>query len=96
MFYIGFDYSRNADLQSYFNILFFSVEQAITLKKQKLILGRTALDAKARIGCDARYLHTFLYIRNAFLRRLVFNKQQKVSVQEGNWEEKHPFKASKD
>lgn len=92
MFYIGFDYSQNAELQSYFNILFFAVEQAINLKKSKLILGRTALDAKARIGCEPSYLHTFLYINNPFIRRFVLRKQQNVSLQEGDWEEKHPLK----
>lgn len=92
MFYIGFDYNKNTELQSYFNILFFAVEQAINLKKSKLILGRTALDAKARIGCDPRYLQTFLFINNGFLRRFVLRKQQNVSLQEGDWEEKHPFK----
>jgi hypothetical protein len=96
MFYIGFDYTKNAELQSYFNILFFAVEQAINLKKSKLILGRTALDAKARIGCEPRYLQTFLYINNSFLRRFVLRKQQNVSLQEGDWEEKHPFKPAKD
>jgi hypothetical protein len=96
MFYIGFDYSKNAELQSYFNILFFAVEQAIALKKSKLILGRTALDAKARIGCEPRYLQTFLFINNGFLRRFVLRKQKNVSLQEGDWEEKHPFKPAKD
>jgi hypothetical protein len=95
MFYIGFDYSLNAELQSYFNILFFSVEQAIALKKPRLILGRTALDAKARLGCEPRYLHTFLYINNPFLRRFILRKQQNVNLREGDWEEKHPFKADK-
>lgn len=96
MFYIGFDYTQNAELQSYFNILFFSVEQAIALGKSKLVLGRTALDAKARIGCEPQYMHTFLYINNPLIRPFVLRKQQNVSLQEGNWEEKHPFKPSKD
>jgi hypothetical protein len=95
MFYIGFDYKQNGELQSYFNILFFSVEQSIDLKKSKLILGRTALDAKARIGCEPRYLHTFLYINNPIIRRFVLRKQQNVSIREGDWEEKHPFKEHK-
>lgn len=92
MFYIGFDYARNSELQLYFNILFFSVEQAILLRKPKLILGRTALDAKARLGCEPQYLRTFLYIRNPLIRRFVVRKQQGVSLKEGDWEEKHPFK----
>jgi len=92
MFYIGFDYSRNADRNLYFNILFLSLQQAIQLKRTKLILGRTALDAKARLGCRPRYLHTFLYIRNPLLRGYILRQQQTMSTEEGSWENKHPFK----
>jgi hypothetical protein len=92
MFYIGFDYNRNADLQLYFNILFYSIEQAIKHRKKKLILGRTALDAKARLGCKPNYLNTFLYIRNKLVRNRILLYQHNTSVQEGAWEERHPFK----
>jgi hypothetical protein len=95
MFYIGFDYGRNADLQLYFNILFFSIEQAINSGKKKLVLGRTALDAKARLGCKPKYLSTFLYIRNGFIRKRVLALQQTSAEGEGAWEERHPFKTVK-
>lgn len=92
MFYIGIDYERNDALQLYFNILFFSIEQAIAFKKQKLILGRTALEAKARLGCKPKYLSTFLYIKNSFLRKAIGYIQNKVTPNEGEWENRHPFK----
>ena len=92
MFYIGFDYSRNADLQSYFNILFFSVEQAIAQGKNKLILGRTALEAKARLGCKPKYLSTYLHIPNKVLRTFVNSIQENVKEGEGAWENRHPLK----
>ncbi len=94
MFYIGFDYSRNDALQLYFNILFFSIEQAILLKKEKLILGRTALEAKARLGCKPQYLSTFLFIQNPLLRRAVGNMQTQAHGKEGEWENRHPFKGN--
>ena len=94
MFYIGFDYERNAELQLYFNILYLSIEQGVVARKDKLILGRTALEAKARLGCTPRYLHTYLYINNRYLRRLVNNQMQKQYQQEGAWEERHPMKTS--
>lgn len=93
MYYIGFDYSRNNDLQLYFNILFFSVEQAISIKASRLILGRTALDAKARMGCKPKYLETLLYVRNRFLNNMVHQQQTKQYEQEGAWEDRHPFKS---
>ncbi|HRO41605.1 MAG TPA: GNAT family N-acetyltransferase [Flavipsychrobacter sp.] len=92
MFYIGFDYAKNEELQLYFNILFFAVEQAIILKKQKLILGRTALEAKARLGCKPKYLSTYLYIRNPILRNVITRLQTNINSMEGEWENRHPFK----
>lgn len=92
MFYIGLDYAKNETVQLYFNILFFAVEQAILLKKEKLVLGRTALEAKARLGCRPEYLSTFLYIRNHLLRNLVFRLQQNMISMEGEWENRHPLK----
>lgn len=93
MFYIGFDYSRNQELQLYFNILYFAIEQAILFRKPTLILGRTALEAKARLGCKPVYLQTYLYIGNRFLRNWVAGMQQKALASEGEWEDRHPFKA---
>lgn len=92
MFYIGFDYTRNTELQLYFNILFFSIEQAILLKKPLLILGRTALEAKARVGCRPVYLHTFLHIKNRLLRNIVTRLQQRFTESTGEWENRHPFR----
>lgn len=94
MFYIGLDYERNRELQLYFNILFFSIEQAITLRKPQLILGRTALEAKARVGCRPEYLHTFLYIKNPVVRAAISRLQQKFAETSGEWENRHPFKAA--
>lgn len=92
MFYIGFDYSRNEALQLYFNILFFGVEQAIHHKKSKLVLGRTALEAKARTGCKPVYLSTFLYIKNPVVRNIMMRTQQSLADNEGEWENRHPFR----
>lgn len=92
MFYIGFDYNRNAELQLYFNILFFGVEQAILHKKSKAIFGRTALDAKARLGCKPRYQSTFVYVRNRLIRMATLRLQNNSQSQEGEWEQRHPLK----
>lgn len=92
MFYIGFDYEKNRALNLYFNILNFSIEQAIKFKKEKLILGRTALDAKARLGCKPKYLSTFVYVKNRFVRTGILSVQKNTSEQEGAWENRHPFK----
>ncbi len=92
MFYIGFDYEKNKEYNLYFNILFFAIEQAIHYQKPKLILGRTALDAKARLGCKPRYLSTFLYIKNSIVRSRIMQAQKNTTANEGAWENKHPFR----
>lgn len=94
MFYIGFDYSKNEERQLYFNILFFTIEEAIRLQKKKLILGRTALEAKARLGCKPKYLSTYLYIRNPIIRWVINRLHQNINSMEGEWENRHPFKAN--
>lgn len=91
MFYIGLDYTRNAEYNLYFNILFSGLEKAIELGKGKIILGRTALEAKARLGGKPAYLSTFIYIRNPLLRGTLLRYQQGV-MQEEEWENRHPFK----
>ena len=68
------------------------MEQAIRLKKKKLILGRTALEAKARVGCKAKYLSTYLYIKNPVLRNVITRLQNNINDMEGEWENRHPFK----
>lgn len=92
MFYIGFDYNKNREYNLYFNMLYFAVEQAIAHKRPKLILGRTALDAKARLGCKPKYLSTFLYIKNSMVNRRIMQIQKNTTDKEGAWESRHPFK----
>jgi hypothetical protein len=95
MFYIGFDYKRNTELQLYFNILFFGVEQAILEHKPNAIFGRTALDAKARLGCKPRYQSTFAFVRNRWIRMITLRIQNNSQSQEGAWEQRHPLKENK-
>ena len=63
MYYIGFDYESNRIHNLYFNMLFFGVATAIDCRCKTLIMGRTALEAKARLGCEPKYLYTFLFIK---------------------------------
>ncbi len=92
MFYIGFDYERNRERQLYFNILLSAVARGIALRASKIIFGRTALEAKARLGAKPVYLHSFLHIRNAIARVLVDKLQASLAENEGDWESRHPFK----
>lgn len=92
MFYIGFDYARNRERQLYFNLLFSMIEKGIEAGVPKIIFGRTALEAKARLGAKPVYLHSFLYIRNPVARAIVDKLQAALAENEGDWESRHPFK----
>jgi hypothetical protein len=93
MNYIGFDYAYNADKFIYFNLLFHCIEQAIVNQCHKLILGRTALEAKAILGCKPEQLYNVFKINNVFLNWLA-QKFTRASIQEQGdmWMQRHPFK----
>ena len=94
MNYIGFDYSLNQKYSLYFNILFNCVECAIGNRCSKLLLGRTALEAKAIVGCEPDYLYTFYKLKSRFINEIVKNITRRFENRLGEgWENRHPFKA---
>ncbi|MBS1643913.1 MAG: hypothetical protein JST36_02655 [Bacteroidetes bacterium] len=93
MFYIGFNYELKDSYQLYFNILFFALDQAISRGKSELVLGRTALEAKARLGCKPEYLNTFLLVKSPLVTYLLSRVQQRLGTKGQEWERRHPFKA---
>jgi len=94
MNYIGFDYSINQKYSLYFNMLFHCVECAIANRCHKLLLGRTALEAKAIVGCEPDYLYTFYKLKSRFINAIVktITARFENTLGEG-WANRHPFKA---
>lgn len=91
--YIGFDSVRNNELSLYFNILLDGVSDAILQKKKKLILGRTALEAKAILGCKPKILYNYLRTHSSLLSwsvELFYEWFQQG--QNENWKNRNPFK----
>jgi len=94
MNYIGFDYTINQKYSLYFNMLFHCVECAIANNCNKLFLGRTALEAKAIVGCEPDYLYTFYKLKSRFINEIVKNITRRFETRLGEgWENRHPFKA---
>lgn len=92
MNYIGFDYKLNKQFALYFNMLFHCVECAIGNQCNKLILGRTALEAKAIIGCEPEYLFTFYKLKNPLIHSVVKRVAKRFEMQLGEgWKDRHPF-----
>jgi hypothetical protein len=93
MFYIGFDYNLNNKLQLYFNILFHALECSLQQKQRHLIMGRTALEAKAILGCQPHYMHNFFRVQNRIIRWAMNTLSGRFSATHGeNWQNRHPFK----
>ncbi len=94
MNYIGFDYAYNQQYSLYFNMLFHCVECAIANQCPKLILGRTALEAKAIVGCEPDYLFTFYKLKSRFINEIVKNITARFENRLGEgWDNRHPFRA---
>ncbi len=61
-YYMGLDYDVNDRLPLYHRLLFAVIDQAIKWKCARVSFGRTALDAKSRLGC--RPDPTFVWVRH--------------------------------
>lgn len=58
-FYLGMDYQANAELPIYHRLLFAVIEQAIKWQCTHVSFGRTALEAKSRLGCVPETTHVW-------------------------------------
>ncbi len=52
-YYIGIDYDANSKMPLYHRLLFAVIEQAIAWMCRRVSCGRTALDAKSRLGASS-------------------------------------------
>ncbi|MCC7029377.1 MAG: GNAT family N-acetyltransferase [Chitinophagaceae bacterium] len=94
MNYIGIDYQFNQSHHLYFNILFHCLESAILAKASKLILGRTAIEAKAIMGCTPDYRFSFYKLRNVIVNWFYQRVSKYFSESQGDkWKDRHPFKS---
>jgi len=61
-YYLGLDYEVNARLPIYHALLLAVIEQAITWRCKAVSFGRTALEAKSRLGCQPE--KTYVWVRH--------------------------------
>ncbi len=93
MNYIGFDYETNNSISLYHNLLFFFIKDAIDKKQKTLVLGRTALEAKAILGCKPVPIMGYYKIKNRMLAAVTNQFTRRTAKQQGNmWLNRHPFK----
>lgn len=89
-YFLGVDYEKNAELPVYHRLLFAVIEQAIDWKCRRVSFGRTALDAKARLGCTPE--PTFVWIRHRVPVLNLAVKQLLRAVPHTEPPERNPFK----
>ncbi len=94
MNYIGFDYALNSQYNLYFNMLFYFIACALKEKCNTLVLGRTALEAKAILGCTPKNIYGYYYIKSNFFNTLAQKITSRLNNNQGDlWKERHPFKS---
>lgn len=90
-YYIGFDQKANADFPIYFRLLQAVVDHAIKLGCQRLSLGRTALEPKARLGARPDPLRIWIRHRIPMLNVVVRGLLHTISDHD-EAPERNPFK----
>ncbi|TWU40934.1 GNAT family N-acetyltransferase [Novipirellula artificiosorum] len=89
-FYLGLDYEANARLPVYHRLLLAVIEQAIQWRCKAISFGRTALDAKSRLGCKPEATHVWIRHRVPLLNVVVQHVLKNVNHDEPP--ERNPFK----
>ncbi len=88
--YVGFDYKKNKEFELYQTILYGYIEEAITKKKSKINLGRTASEIKTTVGAKAHELLCYIKPQNAVSKLIL--KPFMQFLQPTEWIPRNPFK----
>jgi hypothetical protein len=89
---IGMNYDFNAPYALYQNMLYDQVRSAITKKKSKLILGRTAMEMKSNFGAEPYEMCCYVRHSGQLINKAlkpVFNY-----IKQTEWTQRRPFKES--
>lgn len=89
-YYIGFDSAANAEMPIYFRLLQTVIEDAIAMGCERLSLGRTALEPKARLGAKPEAMSVWIRHRIPAMNLIVRGLLQTISHEEAP--ERSPFK----
>ena len=92
-YYVGFDKELNKRYALYPRILIENINTAIKLKKDKLVLGRTANEFKSNFGAKPIKSFIYVYVKNIFIRFLILSIFKKIKYKP--WKQRSPFKDPK-
>ena len=89
--FTGFSVSLNKKFDLYLNMLIDLVREAFQLKKEQLVLGRTALEIKSSIGAQPTSLTGFLKHRQPIIN-LILPTLFRYFYKQEDWNQRKPFK----
>lgn len=89
-FYLGMDYDENEQLPIYHALLLSVIEKAIQWRCKTISFGRTALEAKSRLGCKPETTTVWIRHRVPLLNLMVQQILKNVHHQEPP--QRNPFK----
>ncbi len=90
-YFTGFNKKINKSTPIYGRILIENIKHAINLKKDRLVLGRTANEYKSNFGASPVRSYIYLRIRNRFARILL--RPIYTNLRLNRWKKRTPFKA---
>lgn len=91
-YYLGMDYDVNNRLPLYHRLLHAVIEQALDWSCRRVSFGRTALEPKARLGCQP--VSTSVWIRHRIPVANLVVRQLLKAVPHNEPPDRNPFKAS--
>ncbi len=89
-YFVGFDKTLNTSLPIYARILIETINNAIRLKKKRLILGRTANEFKSNFGALPIRSFVYLKFKNRFLSTILSSVYSNLSIPK--WKQRNPFR----
>ena len=90
-YYVGFDKLLNKKFSIYPRILLESINNAIVLKMDKVVFGRTANEFKSNFGAEPIKSYIYIKVRNRFLSIILNPIFKRLAIK--NWVKRSPFKS---
>ena len=89
-YYTGFDKSLNKTFPIYGRILIETINNAIKLKMNKVVFGRTANEFKSNFGAIPIKSYVYIKVKNKYLNILLKPIFKRLTIK--NWIKRNPFK----
>ena len=90
-YFLGYQQSRQHELQMYLNMLFDMVFYGIEHQFNQVILARTAMEIKSSVGATPKQMHIYLKHTNNFIANRVLKLVVTYANPIREWQERHPF-----